>query len=441
MPIATKPKRIVRQKAKGPIDPGVGLKIRELRSSRGMTQAELAGPDFSKGFISLLETGRTRASLRAAQILASRLGVDLTDLLSAPTAAEQDQEFMLLRAEQELRAGGHEVAAQIASQWTKRSRGVLRARFQRLRARALIESSRSPEAVKLLDQALLAFRSLGAKDLVARTLFDLARAHARLDSPGEAVRYALEAERALQSGDLIDRTLELDVHQVLAGLYVRLGDLSSAGLRAERARVLAEDIADPSVLAKLYAALAMTRFEQGDKDAALAYARKSLETHEALGQREKVAETWNTLAWLYVQWGELDRAAESLERASGMAKALANDRLRLFVTSTRAELALARRRPDEARELAEAAAEGAPPRLRAAALLIRARAIAAATDAPPARVRRAFEDAIAAHHSEPPRVRARAHQLYAEALAARKLPVEAYEQARKGLELAGLRPY
>src|SRR6266508_943283 len=94
MPVATKPRRIVHQKAKGPIDPSVGHKVRELRTARAMTQAALAGPDFSKGFISLLETGRTRISLRAAHILAGRLGVEVTDLLASPTGDRQDLEDM-----------------------------------------------------------------------------------------------------------------------------------------------------------------------------------------------------------------------------------------------------------------------------------------------------------------------------------------------------------
>lgn len=76
-------KRVVHQKSKGPIDPAVGQKVRELRIERGMTQAALAGPDFSKGFISLLEAGRTRVSLRAAVVLASRLGVEAADFLGA----------------------------------------------------------------------------------------------------------------------------------------------------------------------------------------------------------------------------------------------------------------------------------------------------------------------------------------------------------------------
>ncbi len=74
-------KRVVRQKAKGPIDPRFGQRVRELRAAAGMTQAQLAGADFSKGFVSLVETGRARASLRAAQIFADRLRVPLAELV------------------------------------------------------------------------------------------------------------------------------------------------------------------------------------------------------------------------------------------------------------------------------------------------------------------------------------------------------------------------
>ena len=74
-------KRTVRQRAKGPIDPRFGERLRELRIASRLTQADLAGADFSKGFVSLVETGRARASLRAAQIFADRMGVPLSELV------------------------------------------------------------------------------------------------------------------------------------------------------------------------------------------------------------------------------------------------------------------------------------------------------------------------------------------------------------------------
>jgi tetratricopeptide (TPR) repeat protein/DNA-binding XRE family transcriptional regulator len=438
MPVAVRTKRIVHQKAKGPIDPGLGAKVRELRTARGMTQAALAGPDFSKGFISLLETGRTRISLRAAHVLAARLGVEVTDLLAAPTTDRQDLEFMLLRAEQELRAGHHKVAGEIAATWTKKSTGILRARFQRLQARALIESARSPEAVKLLDEAVRAFRSLGAKEFVARTLYDLARAHARLSATGEGIRYALDAEHAIARGDVIDRTLELEIHQFLAGAYQVSGDVASASIRAERAREMAEDAADPRALANLYQSLALTRYQEGDKEAALAYGRKSIDLFETLGQTERVAETWNTLGWIFIQREQYAKSAEALDKAERIAVQSGLPRVKGYVDLNRGALALARGQTQEARNMAETAlkTDGAPSRLRARALLLRAKAVATSDAALP-QVKRAFEEAIDAHKDELPRERARAHQAYADALDKRKQPQDAFAEARKALELIG----
>ncbi|MBI2983997.1 MAG: hypothetical protein HYY42_07480, partial [Chloroflexi bacterium] len=375
----------------------------------------------------------------AAHVLAARLGVEVTDLLSAPTTDRQDLEFMLLRAEQELRSGQAKTAIEIAAKWTAKATGVLRARFQRLQARALIDTARSPEAVKLLDDALRSFRSLGAKEFVARTLYDLARAHARLGAPGEAVRYALEAEQAIARGDVIDRTLELEIHQFLAGVYYALGDISSAQLRGERARTIAEDAADPVALARLYGALALTRYEEGDKEAALAYARKAIQAHDALGQQERVAETWNTLGWLFIKREQYGKAAEALDTAEGLAREHGIERLVPFITLNRGALALARGQHRDAIALAETAADAKVVGwLRGRALLLRARAIASAGGSL-AEVRRAFDEAIAAHKTESAREQARAHQAYADALAERNQAADAYAEARKASELAGIR--
>lgn len=65
----------MRSPSRHPIDPRPGQRLRALRLQRGMSQGALAGEDFSKGFISLVECGRSRMSLRAVEVLAARLGV------------------------------------------------------------------------------------------------------------------------------------------------------------------------------------------------------------------------------------------------------------------------------------------------------------------------------------------------------------------------------
>ena len=68
----------------------VGTNIREVRTKLGLTQAQLAAPEFSISYISAIERGKIRPSLKALSIFAKRLDVQLTFLLegSPPSAAE-----------------------------------------------------------------------------------------------------------------------------------------------------------------------------------------------------------------------------------------------------------------------------------------------------------------------------------------------------------------
>src|SRR5215471_8323744 len=64
----------------------VGTNIREVRTKLGMTQAQLAAPEFSISYISAIERGKIRPSLKALSVLARRLDVPLTFLLEGSPA-------------------------------------------------------------------------------------------------------------------------------------------------------------------------------------------------------------------------------------------------------------------------------------------------------------------------------------------------------------------
>src|SRR5947209_19270945 len=68
----------------------VGTNIGEVRTKLGMTQAHLAAPEFSISYISAIERGKIRLSLKALSILARRLDVPLTFLLAgSPSGASE----------------------------------------------------------------------------------------------------------------------------------------------------------------------------------------------------------------------------------------------------------------------------------------------------------------------------------------------------------------
>ena len=438
-PARTKP-IVVRQKAKGPIDPAFGTKVRALRDARGLTQAQLAGEDFSKGFISLVETGRTRVSLRAAEILANRLGVAVSELMKAPDSPSAAKLEVALAQIQKLLADQRpQDALRSLEEIERAARSAFRARWLRLRARALGELGRHREAVTLLDEAVRILRASGDRAATARALFELAKAHAGLDEQAEALNLALQVEALITDRSIVDRSFELQVLSFLAGILVNLGDLSAADLRTERAKALAEDVTDLRTVADLYYNLAVTRQEQGDGEGALAYARRSLDAFEQLEDRAAVASTWNTLAWIYMKRSQYARSTEALVRAEREATDAHYGALLPWIAQTRAELELARGRVARSVELADQsiADPNASARCRALSTLIRAQALARTRAGDP-EVIRAFDSAAVVLRPFGRRQEARAYQAKFEALSSRNRLREANAAALRTLEL--LRP-
>src|SRR5512132_4647890 len=79
---------------------GLGARVRAARRERGFSQAQLAGEELTKGFISQVESGLVRPSVRSLQIIATRLGKSLDYFLGdAPLAAEKRLAFHRLAAE------------------------------------------------------------------------------------------------------------------------------------------------------------------------------------------------------------------------------------------------------------------------------------------------------------------------------------------------------
>jgi len=76
------------EQAPSKIGKSVGERLRAARIARNYTQGQLAAPDFSVSYISAIERGQIHPSLRALEILATRLGIPSTQLL--PNRAQSD---------------------------------------------------------------------------------------------------------------------------------------------------------------------------------------------------------------------------------------------------------------------------------------------------------------------------------------------------------------
>ena len=65
----------------------VGQRIRKRRLEKGMSLAELGADDLSRSFLSLVELGKSRISLRALAIIADRLETPISYFLDDSEAA------------------------------------------------------------------------------------------------------------------------------------------------------------------------------------------------------------------------------------------------------------------------------------------------------------------------------------------------------------------
>src|SRR5215467_11303843 len=108
----------------------VGAKIRAMRLAQKMTQSQLAKPDFSISYISAIERGQIQPSLRALAILATRLGLPSTYLLTVNTAGDTTDDSVL--------------------SGTRRLNEVIE--LELLEAEAAIQQDAIQEAIELLQQ-------------------------------------------------------------------------------------------------------------------------------------------------------------------------------------------------------------------------------------------------------------------------------------------------
>src|SRR5207302_644755 len=74
----------------------IGQRLRRLRLEKGLSQRELAGPGVSYAYVSRIEGGQRRPSLRAIRVLARKLGVSAQYLeTGSMTTSEEVRERCL----------------------------------------------------------------------------------------------------------------------------------------------------------------------------------------------------------------------------------------------------------------------------------------------------------------------------------------------------------
>src|ERR1700716_3631659 len=134
----------------------LGERVRWARRAAGLSQAQLAGDELTKGFISQIESGLVRPSIRSLQHIASTLGKPLDYFIAdEPLAATKRATFHRLAAEaaderQDWSAAETEAGAGLAAA----ADATERASFLRLLASAALNQGRREEAFDRVTEGL-----------------------------------------------------------------------------------------------------------------------------------------------------------------------------------------------------------------------------------------------------------------------------------------------
>jgi len=180
----------------------VGARIRSLRTARGLTQAQVAEPQYTKAYISMLESGRTRASMKALEHIAAVLGVQPSDLLGG-SASPAIPQYDLLEARRLIEQGRATEAIAILDRLDE---GLPPAdQLVRLRSLAAAHNAlgEAKHAFPLIERAQRVAELLGDGAELVRVKAELAAAYAATFAHADAIRSYREVVQACDDGVLV----------------------------------------------------------------------------------------------------------------------------------------------------------------------------------------------------------------------------------------------
>ena len=331
----------------------VGARIRSLRTARSLTQAQLAEPQYTKAYISMLESGRTRASMKALEHIAGRLGVQPSDLLGgSPSPAEPQYDLLEARRLVEQGLGNDAVPIlEALEEGLTPADQLIRMRYL---AAAYNLTGAAKQAFPLLERAQRMAELLNDPAETVRIKAVLAATYARTYAYEDAVRLLKEIVQACDAGVITDPTFQFRRLSDLAVILTHQRQPKQAMPLYERAIALADQFGDRRSLGITYAGLAKAHHLQGDVELAIRYNQRSLQVYEELSALDQIACTLDNIAVQYAEYGNRERARESLARASRIAEEIKRETTLASIRTTEAEIT-AKTDPAEGMDLAQKA--------------------------------------------------------------------------------------
>jgi tetratricopeptide (TPR) repeat protein len=323
-----------------------------------MTLAQLGGEDLSKSFLSLVESGRSRISLRALGIVAQRLELPLSYFLDGlPGSETEGSELALDRAEAALYRQDAAECLRILDAASIRE--AHRARSLWLRGWALTMAGAPRDAIPILQDGLaLAERGDNVR-LTTQLRYTLSMALYATNNFDEALAHLREAFHEAMR-DLDDPVMLGKITTAIGHNLHVTGDSDGAIEQYVRARDLFGPLRDLQTLGSIYSGLSQAYERKGDTENALRYSKLSLGAFEAWQNASHAAQQLNDLAVLYREQGRLEEAIDAATEAMNRARDINARDAEALAHGTLAEIYLNQGRDEDAAHEAGEAEQLAP---------------------------------------------------------------------------------
>ena len=270
-----------------------GSRLRRLRLERGLSQRDLAEPEYTAAYISTVEAGKRRPSRGALEHFAKTLGVEVEQLLTGkPPDLEARLEIYLNDARVHLSAGRLPEARKLLDQTRREAKKY---RLVRYEARSIEGHARAAEHEDDHERALELYEEacelLQDEPATARTR--ATTSVARLAHLGGNSHFAIHLlERflvELVSSNLPDPQSMMSAHAALVQPYFDVGVHDRAALHADEALKLVSVTQDPEAIATMNLQVARVMLEEGRiKDASISLGRAE-EIFRTLDMRSELA--------------------------------------------------------------------------------------------------------------------------------------------------------
>lgn len=351
----------------------VGTNIREVRTKLGMTQAQLAAPEFSISYISAIERGKIRPSLKALSILARRLDVPLTFLLEgspsgaaearavgyspADSGPDQKIDVDLLQASVLIHQGAYKQAEEVlAPIQPERITTDQVYRLYLLRGQIHLGAGEYQEAVVDLRSAVSQGEGLNDSEYIERARNLLGKAYYSLYNYTLAMENHLRCNSAIENGQVSDPFFSLEVYSNLANDYFRLGDMEKAVAFFHRALELLDGMGqDSKSFAQKYMDVSQHYKSVGKLTVARDYAMQSLALYEMRDEQRLVGLIHQRLGRTLEKQNNLDAAEAEYRKAIEIERELNDETAASSCLTSLAELLLKRGNRQEAEKEAQEA--------------------------------------------------------------------------------------